>query len=173
MTRTACTLVLVAGLAGWAGAQVAPPAAATRVRLLHANAQLLEGLLAHGVLVSDAPDSLGRADECRKAVATLAGAMTTAANESDAERVAELADRAAELLESGVAPALGDSRDRVRGGSPGAERLAEVEKDLVRDVAACRAAVAPASRLGGAKPVRAARAHLERAQAAVEPAKGE
>lgn len=170
MTRTACTGLIVAVVANWAGAQVAAPSAPANVLRLRTNADLLENLLGHGVAVSDAPDPIGRADECRKAVGVLGDALSAAAGEGrpDAARVAELADRTADLLETGLAPVLDSARDRVRRGSPGAERLAEVERDLAGEVADYRRAVSPVSRLGGDMRVIEARAHLERAGRAVE-----
>ena len=173
MTRTFSTLVIAAVVAGWAGAQAAPTPAPEQLRLLRANSDLLEQLLGRAVAVSDAPDRIGRADECRKAVATLGSALERAADERDpdAARVAELTDRVADLLETGLAPVLEQSREQVRGGSPGAERLAEVETDLAKNLADCRAAIAPVGRVGGNPQVREARAHLERAREAVAPPK--
>ena len=142
MKRLTLTLAAFALLSVWADAQTAPAPvlAADRLRLLHANRDLLEDLLDRGLKVGQADTQLDRADECRLALGTLADALNRATEEPavDADRVAELTDNLTELVQSGLAPTLAEARAKVRTGSPGAEQLARIETAATTDLTAVR-----------------------------------
>ena len=170
MRRYPFTLALVAIVSAWAGGQSsAPPQAAPeRVRLLHANAALVEELIAHGVRLSGG-STLDQASECRDAVATLGQALAAAAGRPDADpsRLIDLSEQVEQLVVTGLAPALEKARAQVRAGSPGAERLKRIEEGTAADLGACVEALPTGGRLGGLPQLGEARAKLGRLPGAV------
>lgn len=168
MFRSASILFLVAALAAWADAQNAAPRY-DEAQLLHANAAVLEDLVARAVRVSNAPTNVARADECRQAVASLGQAVQTAADEPSADpaRVADLADRLTELVNVGLTPSLEAVRAQVRTGSLSRDKLTAVEDAVKRDLLDCQRAVPDNGRVGAAPAVRAARAKLAAAAEAL------
>ena len=162
MRRAFLVLTTFAGLSAWADAQTGPRLAADHARLWHANHGLLEELLAHGVRLSDADGKLDQAAECRRAVGTLGQALAAAADDpaADPDRVAELADELAEFITGGLTPTLTAARSQVRAGSPGAERLKDIEAATAAELAGCRQAVPADGRVGRVEWVKRARANL-------------
>ena len=163
MRRYSFTLIVVALLSAWAGGQsAAPPAGGPeRVRLLHANAALVEQLVAHGVGLSGG-SALDQAGECRGAVATLGRALAACAENPDADpsRLIDLSEQVVQLVRTGLAPALEKAREQVRSGSPGAEKLREIEERSAGELGAYRDALPTAGRLGALPQLGEARAKL-------------
>ncbi len=133
MNRSILTLGFALLLAAWGSAQSTPTAnltAAEQLKLLKSNRELLEDLIDHGVRVSKTTDVLDRTDECRKAAATLATALTRAADgpTADADRVAELSDHLASVWSEGLTPNLREATVQIPPSSPQYGRLRDVSK---------------------------------------------
>ncbi len=159
-------------MAAWSDAQVsAPVLAADRLRLLHANRDLLEDLLERGLKLNAADGKLDRAEECRRALVTLSGAIDRATEEPavDADRVAELTDQLTDLARSGLAPTLVEVREQVAAGSPEAERLAHVEADAAADLTTVETNFLLDPRLANSPKLAASQARLREALAEVRP----
>jgi hypothetical protein len=171
MTRPTLTLIAFAALAAWASAQgpARGPTAAEQLAQFRANRPLLERLIDQALRLSAEPDPVGRAEECRQAAAALGWAVQSAANQDQADRVAELADNLHALLTDGLTPALRSAGDGVPPESEAGKRLAEVRgrtrDDLVRVLNEWRAD----GRLGQSPAARAARAKLQAAADAFQP----
>lgn len=163
MRRYSLTLVLVAMLSAWAGGQSAAPrpGGPERVRLLHANAALVEQLVAHGVGLSGG-SALDQASECRGAVATLGRALAACAENPDADpsRLIDLSEQVVQLVRTGLAPALEKAREQVRSGSPGKERLKQIEDQTAGELGACRDLLPTTGRLGALPQLNEAREKL-------------
>ncbi len=163
MRRYSLTLVLVAVLSAWAGGQSAapPPGGPERVRLLHANAALVEQLVAHGVKLSGG-SALDQVSECRGAVATLGRALAACAEnpDPDASRLIDLSEQVVQLVRTGLAPALEKAREQVPPGSPGAERLKQIEDQTAGELGACRGLLPTTGRLGALPQLAEAREKL-------------
>lgn len=114
-----------------------PPMLADRVRMIQANHALLEDLLDHGIRLSDTDTDLGRADECRKALATIGGEVNRTVEQpaADIDRLTELADQLTRLTVEGLVPTLDAARIHINAGSPaGAAKLARIETQTSDDL---------------------------------------
>jgi hypothetical protein len=162
MTRTALTLFALAGLSVWASAQNPAPGltAGEQLRLFQSNRTLLDGLIDHGLKLSDANTPLDRADECRKAADTLGLALRQAAAESDADRVAELSDHLTAVVRDGLTPSLAQARRDIHPASADFERLKRVHADTHQSLAETRQALQSDEGVGRSARVRDARAKL-------------
>jgi hypothetical protein len=138
VTRTALTLTLFAGLSLWASAQ--GPLVADEVHLLTANRLLLDQLIDRGLGMSEVKrgdDPLARAEECRQAAAPLADALRAAAGgrDPDPERVAELSDHIADMVNGGLVPNLDEADQTIPHSSKEQrERLKELSKQAKADL---------------------------------------
>jgi hypothetical protein len=138
VTRTALTLVLLAGLSLWASAQ--DQTVAREIRQLNANRLLLDQLIDHGLRISDEKDGgdpLVRADEYRQAAATLASALKAADQQKDldpAARVAELSDHVTALVRDGLVPSLDEANGSIPVGSKARDRLKDLSDRAAKEL---------------------------------------
>ena len=171
MTRTALTLVLVAGLSVWASAQTQPARnTAEHLQLLRANRTLLTSLIDRGLEISEAGNPLQRAEQCRKATATLGAELRQAADDPAAEpdRVVELSEHLTTLVRDGLAPTLAKAREEVRPGSPDYERLKKVHADAKAELERARQAIPTAGKVGRSARVKDAQDKLAAAAKQIE-----
>ena len=173
MKRLTLTLAAFALLSVWADAQTAPAPvlAADRLRLLHANRDLLEDLLDRGLKLDAASTQLDRADQCRLALGTLTDALNRATEEPavDADRVAELTDHLTELVQSGLAPTLAAARAKVQARSPGKEQLTRIETAATTDLTAVQNQFLLDPRLARSAKLKSCHARLRDAVAKITP----
>ena len=165
MIRTLLTLGLAAGAAAWsAGQRPDPlPTAAEQLHMLQSNRGLLERLLNHSVEISDAENTLNRAEACRSAARTMAGELRATTSDTPPGRVEELAELLGTVWADGLAPALADARREVRAGSPEYARLQQLERQAVADIAEVTPGLQ--NRASAGPGVRAALTKLEQAGA--------
>ena len=168
MTRSALTLTLLAGLALWASAQ-SPTVRSTHqdLELLQKNRDLLNSLIDRGLEISAAGNPLERAERCRKATATLGAELRDAAERSDPDRVAELTEHLATVVEKGLAPTLAEARGQIRPGSPDYDRLKKVHADARADLEQTHKALPADGPVGRSKLVTEAKKKLDAATARI------
>jgi hypothetical protein len=109
MARLFLTLAVATLAVAWVDAQNSP-LAADRVKMLHSNRILVEKLVGHGVALADDRDPLDRARTCHKSLADFTAALDAAIAARDADRVAELGDHFAALVNDALAPCIEDGR---------------------------------------------------------------
>lgn len=128
MRRSALTLIVFAALSAWVSAQGPPPLTAEiQVKQFQANRLLIEDLVDHGIYLSNADDSLSRAQACQRTARTLANSLERAADAGDAERVAEFAGLFSRVVREGLLPNLDEAkRSNSDPKSPRAESLKKV-----------------------------------------------
>lgn len=127
--RMLLTLLSAIVLVAWADAQQAGAmlTASERLKQLQANRTLVEKLVASGLTLSTANNSVSRASACRAAMGDLTLALDGAIAEKDPNRIAELGDHLNALVSNGLIPALEESRD-VPAGSADAAKVKEIHK---------------------------------------------
>jgi hypothetical protein len=154
--RTLLTLLGAALLAAWADAQQAGAllTAGERLKQLQANRTLVEKMVASGLALSTANDSVSRAAACRTAMGELALALDGAIDGKDPSRIAELGDHLTVLVSDGLIPAIADSHD-VPAGSADEARLKEIHKQVSDEMARLELAVPRTDAVGRSTQVRA------------------
>jgi hypothetical protein len=171
MTRTALTLIALVVLSVWASAQNATaPQTAHHLQMLATNRTLLESLIDRGLELSDAGNSLERAERVRKATATLGAELrTVAANpEANPDRVAELSEHLTTVVRDGLVPTLAEARGQVRPGSPDYPRLKKVHADAKAELEQTRNAIPGDGKVGRSQLVKVATQKLSAVTARIQ-----
>jgi hypothetical protein len=150
------------------GAAQGPPRgrpAVEQLALFRTHRPLLAELLDHALKLSEAGDSLDRADRARAAAVSLVAALDAAAAEPDADpsRVAELATHLAGLVRDGLCPALEQAAFDHRPGSDGHKRLVEVRRRSGEELIRAGAVFRGEGPAGRSAQVRTARGEVEAA----------
>ena len=142
MRRSMLTLIVLAALCAWVSAQGVPTLTAeVQVKQFKNNRILIENLVDHGIDLSNADNPLQRADACRQTARTLANYLERAADEGDAERVAEFAGLFTQIIRDGLIPNLNESKRIIAPESPDAKRLRTVNQQAREDLNAIRAKI--------------------------------
>jgi hypothetical protein len=162
MRRTVLTLFLFAALSAWVSAQ--SPSSLTaeiQVKQFKNNRLLIETLVDHGIDLSNADNPLQRADACRQTARTLANYLERAADEKDAERVAEFAGLFNQVVRDGLIPNLNESKRTIAPESPDAKRLRLVNQQARDDLQTIRAKISTDGMVGDHDKVKSALRALE------------
>jgi hypothetical protein len=142
MRRSALTLFVCAALCAWVSAQGPPPLTAEiQVKQFQANRILISQLVDHGIDLSNADNPLQRAEACRLTARTLSYSLERAADDGDAERVAEFAGLFTQIIRDGLIPNLNESKRTIAPESPDAKRLRTVNQQTSDDLKAIRAKI--------------------------------
>lgn len=135
MRRSVLTLFASAALCAWVSAQGPPSLTAEiQVKQFKANRDLIQNLVDHGINLSNADNPLQRAEACRQTARTLANSLERAADEGDAERVAEFATLFAQVVREGLVPNFNEAKKSIDPKSPDAERLSKVNDRVRSDI---------------------------------------
>lgn len=139
MTRTFFTLLVLATLATWAGAQNpgAAPAmvAEDQLRLLKANRSLIGALVSEGVEMAKASHSTAaRVEHGRRVSRSLVNAILQAAERGDAERAAVLTNLLHDFVRDGLSPLLQDAKTRIDPQSPEGQQLVAIHQQAGADL---------------------------------------
>ena len=136
MVRSAYLLLFFLALSAWAGAQAPRPAltADEQIRLHRANRILLADLVDRGIELGKANHPIDRAEECRKTARVLGVALQKAAENDDADRVAELGNHLELVIRDGLVPMLDDAKRNIHPMSPDAARLKVLRENAVGDL---------------------------------------
>jgi hypothetical protein len=137
VARALLLLISFAVLAAWAGAQGGPPplSPADRAKLFKTDRALLDQLVNHSIDLSKADNPLKQAQECQATARTLAVYLRrAAADEQDADRVAEMAGLLTEMVRDGLAPNLSTARQTFPATSPQGKQVAELGDNALKDL---------------------------------------
>jgi hypothetical protein len=105
MRRNLLSLFAFAALSAWVSAQAPHPLTAEiQVKQFKNNRILIENLVDHGIYISNADDSLARAEACQRTARTLANYLERAAGDGDPDRVAEFAGLFSQVVREGLMP---------------------------------------------------------------------
>ena len=152
MARWAYLLTAFVALAAWAGAQgpapAAPLAAEDKLRLLKANAALIDNLVRDGVAMSGSDTPVKQVEHCRNASRSLVNAILDAARAEDAERVAELTGLLRTVVAEGLVPSLEEAKRGITPQSPADLKLREVRASAAQDMSDLKAALPAAGKAG-------------------------
>ncbi len=162
--RRILTLVSVIAVSAWAGAQNPTPLAAEHLKQFQSNRELLEDLVGRSVELANANSPLDRARSCQKATTDLTRALNNAIRADDADRIVELCDYLATILDHGVTPALTDAQREMPAGSPGAADLATLLLNAKREAERAETAIPTTGKLGTAPQIQSARQLLSAAK---------
>lgn len=162
MRRTVLTLFVFAALSAWVSAQGQPVLTAEiQVKQFKTNRILIETLVDHGIDLSNADNPLQRADACRQTARTLANYLERAADEGDAERVAEFAGLFNLVIRDGLIPNLNESKRTIAPESPDAKRLKTVNQLARDDLKTIQAKIPTDGKVGDHEKVKSALAALQ------------
>jgi hypothetical protein len=157
ITRIFFVVCTALGLSFWASAQHQPsgPSAPEQLKLLQANQELLQGLLADALRLTSADTTLNRATECHKAAQTIATALEKSAASPSAEpsRIAELGEHFTKLLKDGLAPTLAEARSQITPGSRDYPRLKELHEQTRQSLTAIQKVIPTSGPVGEARTV--------------------
>jgi hypothetical protein len=135
MRRSALTLFVCAALCAWVSAQAPPTLTAeVQVKQFKNNRILIQDLVDQGIGLSNADNPLQRAEACRQTVRSLANSLEWAANEGDAERVAEFAGLFSLVVREGMMPNLNAAKRTIVAESPDAVQLRKVNDRVRSDI---------------------------------------
>jgi len=135
MRRSALTLFTAVALSAWVSAQGTPPLTAeVQVKQFKNNRILIENLVDHGIYISNADDSLARAEACQRTARTLANYLERAAGDGDPDRVAELAGLFSQVIREGLMPNLDAAKQSINPKSPRADILKRVNTQARGDL---------------------------------------
>jgi hypothetical protein len=139
MIRTFFTLLVLATLATWAGAQnpgTAPAMVAEdQLRLLKTNSSLIGALVSEGVEMAKASHSTAaRVEHGRRVSRSLINAILQAVERGDAERVAVLTNLFHDFVRDGLSPLLHDAKTRIDPQSPEGQRLVAIHQQAGADL---------------------------------------
>jgi hypothetical protein len=161
--RTPAILIFAIALSVWASADdpARGPTAAEQLQLLRVNRSLLEDLLDHGLKLSDANTLIDRAEECRRSARTLSESLKwETENQADPNRVAELSDNLAVLVNDGLMPTLAEAETTIPNDSQDYKRLQEVRITADRELRDLEQAIPTVGPLGKSRQVQEARTRL-------------
>lgn len=104
MARSFAILLIAAAASAWASAQppTAGPITGDRLRLMQKNHELLEALVTRTVALANANTAIARAKVCRQTADDLRQELKQAVQADNADRVAELTEYLADVLEHGL-----------------------------------------------------------------------
>jgi len=162
MRRTMLILIAFAALSAWAGAQGPTPLSAEiQIKQFQSNRILIENLVDHGIDLAEADNPLRRAAACRQTARTLANYLERAADDGDADRVAEFAHLYGEVVRDGLVPNLEAAGNAIPAGSPHLKELRDVRKKATDDFNGVRSKIPTAGRVGDNDKVKAALALID------------
>ena len=136
MRRNVLTLFVFVALCAWVSAQGPPQLTAEiQVKQFKNNRILIENLVDDGIYISNADDSIARAQACQRTARTLANYLERAAGDGDAERIAEFDGLMTKVVREGLLPNINDAKRSIVPESPDADRLRKVNDLTRRDLA--------------------------------------
>jgi hypothetical protein len=129
MFRAGVILTVFLGLAAWAGGQGPPLSTGEQLDMLRANRALIDGLIDQSVEMAAADTPLKRAAAGQNTAGTLAGAIASAAEAGNPDRVAEFGGHLETVVRDALIPNLTEARRTITPGSPDALRLEKIHDD--------------------------------------------
>jgi hypothetical protein len=157
MRRSVLTLFIGAALCAWVSAQGTPPLTAeVQVKQFKNNRILIENLVDHGIYISNADDSLARAEACQRTARTLANYLERAAGEGDPDRVAEFAELFSQVIREGLMPNLDAAKKSITEKSPRADTLKRVNTQVRGDLDGVLKSIPTEGKLAGSDKVKTA-----------------
>jgi hypothetical protein len=163
MWRSMLTLFVGAVLSAWVSAQ-GPPllTAEIQVKQFKNNRILIENLVDHGIYISNADDSLARAEACQRTARTLANYLERAAGDGDPERVAEFAGLFSQVIREGLLPNLDAAKRSITDQkSPRADTLKQVNAQVRSDLDSVLKSVPTHGKVGDSDKVKSALRAIE------------
>lgn len=163
MLRIASTLLVFATLSAWAGAQgpAAGITAADRLKMLRTNRMLIETLVNDNIDMARFDTPLRRADVCYRTARSLREAVQTAAEEQNADRVAELFGHLDSVIRDALEPNLAAATRTIPAGSPDESELKKLRATALKDFDDLRGSIPATGKVGGDARVKDAMGKLE------------
>jgi hypothetical protein len=142
MCRAMLSLFSFAALSAWVGAQSpATLPADVQVKQFKTNRILIENIVDNGIELSSADNPLQRAEACRRTALTLANNVRRAADNEDADRVAEFTILFSKVVREGVIFNLDVAKKSITPESQDAHRLKTVSDQARNDLNGIRNAI--------------------------------
>jgi hypothetical protein len=176
MPRLVITAAIFLALSAWAGAQgpAAPALTANdRLQLLRKDQVLIANLVDCGVGLGGEDHPVRRAELCQQTVHAMRNAFQTAAEDQDADRVAEFGAHLERLVRDGLVPILDEGKRTIPPNSQDAARLKVIQTDAALDLKGARDAVPPTGKVGENPVVREVCGKLDGLREKLKPGKDE